>query len=168
MFGFLLGTACLVGRVWVLRSEHRRWGSCGGCGRFDHPRGHDRDSSSRGFGGRMFLRFLFERLDTTPGQEKVIRASVEDLLERVHSARREVEASRKDVARALRAESFDAEAMGEAFAKHDAAMSELRGSAMDALAKVHEALDSRQRERLADLVESGLGRRYHGPYRTAI
>jgi len=116
----------------------------------------------------MFLRFLFERLDTTPGQEKVIRASVEDLLERVHSARREVEASRKDVARALRAESFDAEAMGEAFAKHDAAMSELRGSAMDALAKVHEALDSRQRERLADLVESGLGRRYHGPYRTAI
>lgn len=162
MFGFLLGTACLVGLVWVLRGPHQQRGECRRWGAHRSGDWEDR----RGFGGRAFLRWLFERLDTTPGQERVIRAAVDDLIDGAHAARRELEASRKDVARAVRAESFDAEAMGEAFAKHDAAISALRKTAVESLAKAHETLDDRQRARLAELIESGLGRRWHGPYRT--
>lgn len=163
MFGFLMGTACLVGLFWVLKGP-RHFGH--GCHGFGSRSGHERFDGRRGFGGRAFLHWLFERLDTTPGQERVIRAAADDLFDRVWAARREVDDSRKDVARAVRAESFDAEAMGEAFAKHDSAMAELRKALIDGLAKAHEALDERQRQRLAELIESGLGRRWHGPYRT--
>lgn len=161
MFGFLLGTACLVGLIWVLRGP----GHFGGCRRWDSHRYRDHDER-RGFGGRAFQRWLFERLDTTPGQERVIRAAVDDLVDSAHAARRELDASRKDVARAMRGESFDAEAMGEAFAKHDAAMAALRRTAVESLGRAHESLDERQRQRLAELIESGIGRRWQGPYRT--
>ena len=163
MFGFLLGTACLVGLFWVLRGH--RGHSCGG--RFERGRGWRNDGEGRGgFGRGAFMRWLYERLDTTPGQERVMRAAADDFIDHAHSARREVEASRSDVARAIRAESFDAEALGEAFAKHDSALSGLRNAAVEGLGKVHEALDDRQRARLAELVESGIGRRWHGPYRS--
>lgn len=112
------------------------------------------------------MRWLYERLDTTPGQERVMRAAMDDFIDQAHVARREAEASRSYVARAMRSESFDAEALGEAFAKHDSALSTLRKAAVEGLGKVHEALDDRQRARLAELVESGIGRRWHGPYRS--
>jgi len=161
MFGFVLGTACLVGLIWVLRGPGRH----GGCSRWGSPRDREHEGR-RGFGGRVFMRWLFERLDTTPGQERVIRAAADDLTDSVHAARREVEASRSDVARALRSDSFDAEAMGEAFAKHDAALAALRRAAVESLSRAHEVLDEGQRKRLAELVESGMGRRWHGPYRS--
>ena len=161
MFGFLLGTACLVGLIWVLKGP-RRHGACGAFG----GRGFRDHDQQRGFGGRAFQRWLFERLDTTPGQERVIRAAVDDLIDQAHAARREVDASRKDVARAMRGDAFDAEAMGEAFAKHDSAMDGLRKAAVESLARTHEALDEGQRQRLAELIESGRGRRWHGPYRS--
>ena len=68
----------------------------------------------------------------------------------------------------MRADSFDAESLGEAFAKHDTAISTLRDAGVEGLAKIHEALDEKQRARLAELIESGMGRRWHGPYRSAI
>jgi len=66
MFGFIVGAACLFGLVRVLR--HARHGHFGHHGPFGRFRG--------GFGPRMMLRGLFERLDTTPGQEKVIAAAI--------------------------------------------------------------------------------------------
>jgi hypothetical protein len=113
------------------------------------------------------LRWLFERLDTTPGQERVIRTAVDDFVDQAHAARRDVEATRGDVARALRADSFDAELMGEAFARHDVALGELRKAFVETLARAHDALDERQRQRVAELVESTISRRWHGPYRSA-
>jgi Spy/CpxP family protein refolding chaperone len=171
MFGFLLGTACLVGLIWVVRGGRAGHGyhSCGG-ERWRRHRNWDggyRDSGERwGFGKSAFLRWLFERLDTTPGQERVIRQAVDDFVDHAHVARREAEGSKKDIARALRGESFDAEAMAEAFGKHDSALAELRRAAMDGLAKIHEVLDDRQRARLSELLESGIGRRFQGPYRS--
>ena len=163
MFGFVLGTACLIGLVWVVRGP-RRLGSRYG---WDSRRARD-EGERRGFGGRAFVRWLFERLDTTPGQERVIRAAVDDLMDGAHAARRDLDDSRKDVARALRADSFDAEAMGEAFSKHDSALGALRRTAVQSLARIHEALDERQRQRLAELIESGRGRSWHGPYRSHV
>jgi len=171
MFGLLLGTACLVGLIWVLRGG-RRGEHCSGS-RFerDYYDAHDfgrRDHRRRGFGRGTFLRWIFERLDTTPGQERVIRSVVDDFVDHAKSARRDVEATRSDVARAVGADSFDAEAMGEAFAKHDGALDDVRKALVESLAKIHEVLDERQRARLAELIEAGLGRRFHGPYRSVL
>lgn len=166
MFGLLLGTACLVGLIWVIRGgRHARHGGC------DHERDRGMGFQERGrrpFGRSALLRWVFERLDTTPGQERVIRSAVDDFADRAHQAKRQVQSTRSDFARAFQADLFDAEAMGEAFAKHDDALGDLRKAAVEALAKCHEVLDERQRARLAELLEAGIGRRWYGPYRSAF
>jgi hypothetical protein len=150
MLGFLFGTACLVGLVWVWKGG--RWHSHQGCGR------------SRGW---LPLRWLFERLDTSPGQEKVIRFEVEELLNKFGDFERTLRESKTDVAKAFRADDFNAEVMGDVFSRQDGAIDELRRGLVGALAKVHDALDSRQRARLADLLESMPGRGWgRGPYRS--
>ena len=192
MFGFLIGTACLIGLIATLRRGGRchgsygggpwrsggcsddggsRWGSRWG-GREDAwGGGEDRwGGGRRGFGRWFMLRAVFERLDASPAQEKVIAAAFEELRDGASKAREEVKSTRRDVARAVRGPSFDATIVGEVFARHDATLEELRKSAIGAVGKVHEALDERQRERLADLIESGPGfgsgrRGYGGPYR---
>lgn len=167
MFGFILGTACLIGLFWVVRGGRRYGGHCGRGGRrWRDEEVHEGRSGRWGFGRRAVMRWLFERLDTTPGQERVIRDAVDGFVDQAIGARREVESSRADVARAMRGEAFDAESMGEAFGKHDNSMSDLRKAAMESLAKVHEVLDDRQRARLAELIEAGFARRWQGPYRS--
>jgi hypothetical protein len=188
MFGFLIGTVCLIGLIKVIR--HGR-GGCGGgygygppwargrrgggCGYLRHggyddgpdPEGgrwgrHERGPGFWGGGGGgwgsgrgFLLRALFERLDTTPGQEKVILAAVDEMREAGRTIRSEMRASRADFAKAARSEHFDEVLLGEMFAKHDSAIEALRKSAVGAMAKVHEALDEKQRARLADLIENG-------------
>jgi hypothetical protein len=44
---------------------------------------------------------------------------------------------------------------GELYARHDRAIEDLRKAFVGATAKIHDALDERQRARLADLIESG-------------
>lgn len=161
MFGFLFGTACLVGLFWVLRGG-RRGGCHGWYGRHRHYGGHH-DARSR---SSWMLRWLFERLDTTPGQEKAIRSAVDELLEELHGVKRTVQDSRADVARAMRGDEFNAEILGEVFARHDGAIDGLRKAGVGALAKVHDVLDPEQRSKLADLLESMRGRGSGGPYRS--
>lgn len=165
MFGFLIGAACVGGLIHVLR---RGRGSCGGRfgGRDCHDGGHDHHRGGRrGFGFAM--RDLFRRLDTTPGQEKVIRGAVEEVWTTARDLKGELRYSRADVARAMRAESLDEEALGAAFVRHDDVMDALRKAVVGALAKVHDVLDPQQRERLADWLDAS-GRPFHfgGPYRS--
>jgi len=184
MLGFLIGTACLMGLIRVLRGggycrgyAHLHSGGCGGArwggwgggygpvpfeggperGRGGPFRTHGRSGPFRsGYGmSRAVLRRLFEVLDTTPGQEKVIAAAMDEMREVMGKHRGELRKSREDLARAMRSEGFDEVAMGELFARHDAALEEGRKAAVGALARVHEALDERQRERLAELFEQG-------------
>src|SRR5690349_2029356 len=114
MFGFVIGTVCLIGLVGVLR-RGRRWGHHG------HGRGgHGRwGGGPWGAGPRWYLRRAFGWLGTSPSQEKVIVGAAEELHASLHEARSEVLATRGDLALALRKPSFDAEAMGEVFARHD-------------------------------------------------
>ena len=166
MFGFLLGTACLIGLVSVIRRGHRYhqcggYGHCGGRGH--HWRG--------GWGYRGFrpLYMLFEELDASPGQEKVIRNAVDELMEDAHGFRRELYNSRSELAAALRAEPFDRAAVDDLLARHQAKFGEFAGRAVTTLGTIHETLDERQRKSLADLIESGPGfgrfGRRAGPYR---
>jgi hypothetical protein len=189
MLGFLIGTVCLVGLVKVLRRGHGwhggwRWGyaGCGGggCGRaMDGGSGRamgrggfhdDGDEWGPRFSRRRprgtFLRAIFERLDTTPGQEKFVAAAIDEVREAGRRLRGELSKSREDLAQAVRAEHFDAESLGLVFARHDEAIESMRKAFVGALAKVHDALDERQRARLADVLASGGSfRGFGGPYR---
>ena len=195
MMGFVLGTACLIGLVKMARHGggcghgyghrgcggrgcgHDGWGHGGwGHGRW-HGHGHDhgdhgehRDGYGEGRGWgfeRVVLRRIFERLDTTPGQEKVIVQAVSEGRDAIRSAVGEFRGSRDDLAKVIAGESFDETALGGVFAKQDEALANARKALTGALAKVHEALDSRQRSALADMIARGPRNwgRFGGPYR---
>lgn len=192
MFGFLIGTACLIGLVKVLRHgacgspwgyRRMQWGygggygpgGCGPVGYGGHCHGgagpadfggfgptnggpfrtHPREGFRRGgpFFANMMLRRLFETLDTTPGQEKAIVAAFEELRSEARKHRVEVKKTREDLAKVMRGPSVDETVLGELFARHDEAITALRKALIGAMAKVHDALEPEQRNRLADFIE---------------
>jgi Spy/CpxP family protein refolding chaperone len=111
-----------------------------------------------GFGRRRWLmRWLFEKLDTTPGQEKAIMGALEELRDNRAALREELDQTRGDIARVVRGGLVDDAALEEAFARHDRLLARLRVSFVEAARKATEALDERQRKALGDLVE---GRRF--------
>lgn len=142
MFGIVFGTLCLVGLAVVLARGRRGFG-------------HGYRRRGYGWGPRAALNEVLARLDTAPGQEKVIVAAVEELFDRAREAGRDVRDTRRDLARALRGEQLDEQGLTGVFARHDAALEALRASGVETLRKVHAALDERQRKLLGDLVDSG-------------
>ena len=173
MLGFIFGTVCLVALVKVLRHGHGcgggwRWAH-GGCGHHGYGGGgfggwHGHHGGRGGFGppwarwgghggGGFAERFLFSRLETTPGQEKVIR----DAFQKVRDTMREARAEWRDtgeLSSLLRGETFDRTAAEGLSGKADASFAKLRVVIVEALAQIHEALDDRQRRILADFIES--------------
>ncbi len=122
------------------------------------------------------LRMLFERLDTTPGQEKVIVAAVDEAREAMRNTWSTVKDSREDIARAMRSDILDDAALSAARSRHEEATRTAHDTISNTLKKVHEALDSKQRAILADLIAEGpfaarMGWRggfgAGGPYRSA-
>jgi Spy/CpxP family protein refolding chaperone len=146
MFGLVIGTLGAVGLFSVARGRFGRR-----CGYHGHAR--------RGFGGggrRSWpLRWLFERLDTTPGQEKAIVSALDELRENRKALREEMAQSREDLARAVRGGMIDDATLEESFARHDRLLARLRVSFVEAMKKAAEALDEGQRKALADLLEGG-------------
>ena len=169
MIGFLLGTACLVGLVKVAR--HGRGcgdgpgyggGSCGSGGYGGGGWGRGRRGGfgrwgrrGGGIGPTMFLRHAFERLDTTPGQEKVILQAFDELQTVLKKAKGDFKGTREDFARAIRGEVLDEASVADIFMKHDTTISETRRGVVDQLHKIHEALTEKQREQLASFLEHG-------------
>ena len=147
MFGFFIGTACLLGLAAVARHNHRY--------RHGHFGHHHRGGFGRRFGGRFFLHRVLDRLDTTPGHEKVIRDAIHDLKDQAWGFRRELRGTRTQLADALRGPELDKAVIDRVFAEHDEVIEKLRASLVDAAGKVHGTLDERQRERLANLLEAG-------------
>jgi len=131
----------------ILKSGH-------GCGHhgWHHRWHHCHPHLSRGWGPRTFLRGAFERLETTPGQEKALIAIAEELSETARAAHLEAAAARQAIAEAMRRDQLsDAEA-AEAFAHVDAGLSKVRLAAAQAIAKAHEVLDPKQRRQVASWI----------------
>jgi Spy/CpxP family protein refolding chaperone len=151
MIGVIVGTLGAIGLFSMARRRFRR-----GC--YGH---HGRYGGAGRFGGRAGwpLRWLFERLETTPGQEKAIVAALTELRGNRDVLREELEHSRGDLARAVRAGLIDDATLEESFARHDRLLAQLRVSFVEAVKKAAEALDERQRVQLADLLEGGSLRR---------
>jgi hypothetical protein len=153
MLGILFGTACLIGLVKVV--HHGRWSGHGhGRGRF-------------GRRGGWMLRGVFERLETTPGQEKVILEVIDEVREAAGKARDGVHESKREVAEAFGAAHFDQEKLRDVFARFDVKAEDVKKAVMAGLGKIHEALDEGQRKEVASLLESfgrfgggGCGPRY--------
>ncbi|WP_225412213.1 periplasmic heavy metal sensor [Stigmatella hybrida] len=146
MWGFRFNTACLAGLFHTLRGD-----------------GHSGRSPGR-WGWRGPLRRVFQRLDTSPGQEKVFVQAADDVAASFGKLRGELEATQTAVARALRGEHFDAGALRELTERQEAQLADLREVLRTSLARIHEALDPRQRDELADLIEHGPGMGYAGPH----
>lgn len=107
--------------------------------------------------GRYFFHRVLDRLDTTPGQEKVIRSALHDLKQQAWDLRSEVKQTRSEIAAALRTPELDKALLDRVFAKHDEVIEKLRASTLHAAEQVHGTLDEQQRRKLADLIESGPG-----------
>jgi Spy/CpxP family protein refolding chaperone len=141
MIGFILGAVAAVGIAKVVRA--RRRGMCRG-----------------GFGGpgfsrrRWFLRSLFERLDTTPGQERVIVQVLDELSQNRKALREEFGRTRADLAQAVEGGLIEDSTLEEAFARHDRLAAQLRVSFVEALKKVMEVLDEAQRKQVARMLEA--------------
>ena len=162
MFGFVVGTASLVGLIAVLRRGrggghhwHRGWrGHRHGIGL--GQQGHGRHGRDHGHARRHWmLRWLYERLDTTSGQEKVLASAAEDLEARLRQMYSELEQLRKDAGRSVRGSQFDAAPIRESFARQRAHLETLEESVVGHLGRVHEALDEAQRGALAELISDG-------------
>jgi Spy/CpxP family protein refolding chaperone len=149
-------------------------GGGGGSGRsFGRWGGWRRVGGGRGGIGRSFwLRALFARLDTTPGQEREIRAAIEDLRDRARDAKAGLKEARENAGKALARDVFDDTAFEAVNARVDASAEKVKDAVASALKRVHGVLDPKQRERLAEIVGKGFGpwgrggfRGHGGPYR---
>ena len=173
MFGFILGFVCLV--ALVARFARRRFGhGChGGGGRGCHGGGghggderhgcHGGGCHGGGDGGderhggghfaRRAQRWLFRRLQTTPGQETVIGEAFTEVTRAMDGMREEGRKTRDDVAAAMRAEPFEQATLDSAFARQNVQIQETQRVLGEALAKVHAVLDAQQRKTVAALLE---------------
>jgi len=119
------------------------------------------DTGWGGFGGgrmrkRFVVRAILEHVRATPAQERAIGAAFEefrDELKRVGGG--EGRRSRQEIVDALRRPTFDGVVLGEQFARHDTVIESGRKAFVGLVAKVHDALEPEQRDRLAQLLERG-------------
>ncbi|HVZ72124.1 MAG TPA: periplasmic heavy metal sensor [Polyangia bacterium] len=105
----------------------------------------------------FIARAISDRLEATPAQEKVIRDATDEFREAASKLRGEGKKTRADVAAAFRKSAFDEVLLGELYARHDRSIEDLRKAFVGMGARIHDALDEKQRARLADLIEAGPG-----------
>ena len=170
----ILGVVAVVKRL-VFRRHFGRHGFAGGggpCG--GHGGGGSWGRRGGGIGRSFWLRALYARLDTTPGQEREIRAAIEDLRDRAKDAKSGMLETRESLGKSVAGESFDDGAFEAVSARVDATSEKMKDALSSALKRVHAVLDPKQRERLAELVSKGAFGRWGrgggegGPYRTAM
>ena len=157
MFGVIFGTICLVALFATVR--HRHYGYALGApfgfrrhGHYGHPPWAVRFARER---RRWFLRSLFERLDTTPGQEKVIMKGIDALSMQMETGRRELRQVRRQVAQAVGSEVLDEAVLGAALERVEDLMAKTKLELTQALTEVHAALDGEQRRQLSELIAEG-------------
>lgn len=176
--GFIFGTICLIALVKMLRrgrcgggygyghgcgGGHCGGGHCGhggwGSRRWGHG-GWGPGQHGGGWGGghgpgEWMVHYLSRELGATPAQERALREALGTVRETLQANAQKLRDTRATMARALQGDNFDEGALGEAFAQQDEAIAAMRKAAMDALGKVHLALEPEQRRRLSELLARG-------------
>jgi uncharacterized membrane protein len=152
MLGFIIGGIAAIGLIKLVRRHHAPFGCAG-------YYGPGFGAVRRGFGPRSMLRMVFERLRTTPGQERAIVAALERLRENRSPIRDEIRQTRDDVASTVEGGLMDDAMLDETFHRHDRLLAQVRVSWVEALKTISETLDERQRKELASLIR---GRHFFG------
>ncbi|MBK7071101.1 MAG: Spy/CpxP family protein refolding chaperone [Myxococcales bacterium] len=152
-----------------MHRRHHGWhgggchgGGChgGGChGGHGHHHGGWRHRRAR----RWMLGRMFERIDASPAQERALVAELDQLEQRLRTARGNLTALRPTLAEALHADTLDATAAAGLEAGVDAAIADARAALFDSLRAIHGLLDPKQRATLAAML--GGAARGAGPYR---
>lgn len=145
MLGILFGTICFVLLLRVLFGRRRFFGWRG------HGHWHHSHHRSR----RFFLRRLFHRLDTGPGQEKLMMQEAQTLRDTVGQLREEWSGVRSDLANVIREEHFDRSKVDALFRRQEEVFNRLRTAMADSAERVHATLDPQQKQTLASWVEQG-------------
>lgn len=164
MFGLIVGTLCLFALIATLRA--RRYAYYAPFGYWRHAYGHGHDYGYFHHGGgrrqrrRYAVRWMFEQLDTTPGQEKAILKSIEDLREQLSGSRGELHEARKELAQALGGDVLDQAALNAALSRVDGVVDRSRDEFVAAVTQIHAALDGKQRKQLAELIADFPSYRY--------
>jgi uncharacterized membrane protein len=123
-----------------------------------------------GFGGgrmrkRFVVRAILEHVRATPAQERAIGAAFEEFRDEMKRAGGgEGRRTRQELVDALRRPTFDGVVLGEQFARHDTVIESARKAFVGLVAKIHDALEPEQRDRLAELIERG-PRSFFGGFR---
>jgi len=140
MFGFIVAAGSLAGLIYL--AKHRRHGY-----------------GARGYG----MRWLFRRLDASPGQERVIRNSLDETYAIGASLRGQSRRAKQELADVLGGPEFSEASLQSWFeARITDFRAELPKFAAE-VAKVHEVLDDRQRRMLGDfLLRSPFYRHHRG------
>jgi len=106
--------------------------------------------------GHMVARTVVEYVRATPAQERAIHAAFEEFaadMRKLGSG--EGRRTRQEVADAFRKNAFSGVLFGELFARHDSTIEAARKAFVGLTARLHDALEEEQRERLARLLERG-------------
>jgi Spy/CpxP family protein refolding chaperone len=156
MFGFIFGTVCLFVLIGTLRRGRR--GYAWRRGFYGHHHGHEYGGRRRAGRSRFATRWLFEQLDTTPGQEKAIVRTIDALRENMVQGRDELTHMRRDVAQAIGGDVLDQSALDAAAGRVEGMIAKAKSELTQALIEVHTTLDGRQRKELAELIVEGPSR----------
>jgi len=141
---FAVVGALALGRSLLFLGSRHRWAGRRGWARFGQ-------GSRRAW---MFRR-LFEQLDATPAQEKVLLEGAAALREDLAAARTEWEAIRAELATLLGEDSLDRGRLESLLARPAEKLGSARARLADTVASFHAALQGNQRKRLAGLVREG-------------
>jgi hypothetical protein len=158
MFGLIIGTLCLVALFSTLRRGRYHHFHSHGWGR-GHHHGHSMWHRGRSRGRRWAMRWLFEELDTTPGQEKAILKSLDTLRENLSGSRGELDLARKEVAEAIGGDVLEEPVLNAALGRVDGLLAKARSELFQVLTEVHTALDGNQRKALAEMIADFRGYR---------
>jgi hypothetical protein len=146
----------------AMRRAHRRCMGYTGYGWYGPWQYHGYRGRGR---ERWMVHAALARLDASPAQERVIVGEIDRLKDRFHGARAGLKDARGDLGAAIRGPALDDAALGAVLGRFDAATSEARSAAIDALRGIHAVLDDKQRAQLGDFLDRGTGWWRGGPYR---
>ncbi|MEQ1566010.1 MAG: Spy/CpxP family protein refolding chaperone [Myxococcota bacterium] len=148
MFGFVVGTASLIGLFALFKTSHvRRWHhhpAMGhrGCGA--SRRGRERWFEEGGF-GRAAAEVVKRRLRIDEDQEGIVDHALRDLRESGREYVSTLKDLRRELGGAFSGEVVDEAAIAATFTRHDEEMTRARRDVVSALKQIHGVLDPEQR-----------------------
>ena len=171
MFGFMLGTMCLVGLFGVWRGgmhryhwHHGRHGYGGHRGYGGHPgrgwegghaEGAGRGSWFMGEGfGRAAAEMVKRRLRVDEDQADIVDHAMKDVRASVKEYVEVLKGSRTELGAAFRGEAVDEASIAALFARHDDELARARREVVSAFKQIHAVLTPDQRKTAADWLGS--------------